>query len=106
MSILKPLLYTAISLLLCYQVVKHPLRYYRSKWNPIHQFLQKRSLTEDETQRWSHADLGKRFHSRNEYRKAYQFLEGKKGRSYCAYCRFGVDVEHEDLKECCLGKSK
>ena len=59
----------------------------------------KGSLTEEEMQRWSHADLEKDSIPGMSIAKAYQFLEGKKGSPIIvAIADSGVDVEHEDLK--------
>ncbi|MGJ8743916.1 S8 family serine peptidase [Polaribacter sp.] len=60
----------------------------------------KGSLSEDEMNRWSHADLEKDSIPGMSIDKAYQFLEGKKGvEVVVAIADSGIDVEHEDLKD-------
>ena len=57
-------------------------------------------LSEDEKNRWSHADLEKDSIPGMSIAKAYQFLTGKKGVSVIvAIADSGVDIEHEDLKD-------
>ena len=59
----------------------------------------KGSLTEEEMQRWSHADLRKRFDSWNEYCQSLSVFRRKKRKPIIvAIADSGVDVEHEDLK--------
>ena len=59
----------------------------------------KGALSEDETHRWSHADLEKDSIPGMSIAKAYQFLEGKEGVAVIvAIADSGVDITHEDLK--------
>lgn len=60
----------------------------------------KTSLSEEEFKIWSHLDITKDSIAGMSLEKAYQFLEGKKGKQVVvAIADSGVDVEHEDLKD-------
>ncbi|QNM85123.1 S8 family serine peptidase [Polaribacter pectinis] len=60
----------------------------------------KGELSEDEMNRWSHADIEKDSIAGMSVAKAYQFLDGKKGvEVIVAIADSGVDIEHEDLKD-------
>jgi len=57
-------------------------------------------LSDEEMKTWSHADILKDSIAGMSLEKAYQFLEGKKGKQVIvAIADSGVDIEHEDLKE-------
>ena len=68
--------------------------------NTLNVTAKKGALSEDETHRWSHADLEKDSIPGMSIAKAYQFLDGKKGQEVIVgIADSGVDVSHEDLKE-------
>lgn len=68
--------------------------------NTINLPEKKESLSEEEMQRWSHADLRKDTIPGMSIAKAYEFLGEKKGvEVIVAIADSGVDIEHEDLRE-------
>ena len=101
MRIIKPFFYTAVAGLLltgCTSIAKIPVP--SGTNNAISIPAKKGVLSEEEMQRWSHADLQKDTIPGMSVKKAYQFLEGKKGvEVIVAIADSGVDIEHEDLKD-------
>lgn len=101
MRIIKPLFYTAVAGLLftgCTSIAKISVP--NGTDNAISIPEKKGRLSEEEMQRWSHADLQTDTIPGMSIEKAYQFLEGKKGvEVIVAIADSGVDIEHEDLKD-------
>ena len=102
MRIIKPLFYTAIAGLILTScktsIVTIPVP--NGSEVALNIPAKKGTLTEDEKNRWSHADLATDSIPGMSIAKAYQFLEGKTGKTVIvAVADSGIDVEHEDLKE-------
>ena len=102
MSTLKSILYTAVavSILSSCKTSITAIPVPSGAVNTINVTAKKGALSEDETHRWSHADLEKDSIPGMSIAKAYQFLEDKKGvEVIVGIADSGVDVSHEDLKE-------
>jgi subtilisin family serine protease len=102
MSTLKSILYTAIavSILSSCKASITTVPVPNGAVNSLNVVAKKGTLSEDETHRWSHADLEKDSIPGMSIARAYQFLEGKKGVAVIVgIADSGVDVSHEDLKE-------
>ena len=102
MSTLKSILYTAVavSILSSCKTSITAIPVPSGTVNTINVIAKKGALSEDETHRWSHADLEKDSIPGMSIAKAYQFLEDKKGvEVIVGIADSGVDVSHEDLKE-------
>ena len=102
MSTLKSILYTAIavSILSSCKASITTVPVPNGAVNTLNVVAKKGTLSEDETHRWSHADLEKDSIPGMSIARAYQFLEGKKGVAVIVgIADSGVDVSHEDLKE-------
>ena len=101
MRIIKPFFYTAVAGLVftgCTSIAKIPVP--NGLDNSITLPAKKEMLSEEQMQRWSHADLQTDTIPGMSVEKAYQFLEGKEGvKVIVAIADSGVDVEHEDLKD-------
>ncbi len=101
MRILKPILYTAIAGLVftsCKSISSIPVP--AGSDVIVNATAKKGTLSKDEKNRWSHADLEKDSIPGMSVEKAYTFLEGKKGvEVIVAIADSGIDVEQEDLKD-------
>lgn len=101
MSILKPIIFTAVAGLLFAScktsITTIPVPQGIS--NGITIPAKKGELTENQMQTWSHLDLATDSIPGMSVEKAYQFLAGKTGATVIVgIADSGVDVEHEDLK--------
>ncbi|MGY0406963.1 MAG: S8 family serine peptidase, partial [Polaribacter sp.] len=102
MRILKPIMYTAIagftftSCKLSIATIPVPV----GIDNMIHVTAKKGTLTQDQMNRWSHADLQTDSIPGMSVAKAYKFLQGKKGVQVIVGIEdAGVDITQEDLKD-------
>ncbi|MGB1284501.1 MAG: S8 family serine peptidase [Polaribacter sp.] len=101
MRVLKSVFYTAITVFVVSSckssITTIPVP--NGSENTIDVVAKKSPLSEDEMQRWSHADLEKDSIPGMSIAKAYKFLKGKKGvEVIVGIADSGVDIEHEDLK--------
>lgn len=102
MRVVKPIMFSAIAGLLLVSckssIVTIPVP--KGSDTVINIPAKKGELTENELQTWSHLDLQTDSIPGMSIAKAYQFLEGKTGKTIIvAIADSGVDVEHEDLKD-------
>ncbi|ARV07213.1 peptidase S8 [Polaribacter sp. SA4-10] len=102
MRILKPIFYTAIASLIftsCKSSIS-TIAVPAGSDAIVNVTAKKGTLSEDEKNRWSHADLEKDSIPGMSIAKAYTFLEGKKGVIVIVgIADSGIDVAQEDLKE-------
>ena len=102
MRILKPIFYTAIAGLI-FTSCKSSISTIAVPVGSdaiVNVTAKKGTLSEDEKNRWSHADLEKDSIPGMSIAKAYTFLEGKKGVIVIVgIADSGVDIEQEDLKD-------
>lgn len=102
MSILKPLMYTAVAGLFLTgcksSITTIPVP--KGVDSVINIPAKKGSLSENQLNTWSHLDLETDSIPGMSIAKAYQFLEGKKATDVIvAIADSGTDIEHEDLKD-------
>jgi cell wall-associated protease len=101
MRVLKPITFAAIASLIftsCASITKIAVP--KGSDVVVNATAKKGTLSEDEKNRWSHADLEKDSIPGMSIAQAYQFLQGKKGVDVIvAIADSGLDVEHEDLKD-------
>lgn len=99
MRIMKSMLCASLLVLLvgCKSISKIPVP--KGNENPIVAVAKKAPLTEDQKQNWMHLDLLKDSIPGMSVNLAYNFLEGKTGKTVIvAIVDSGTDLEHEDLK--------
>ncbi|AUC85568.1 peptidase S8 [Polaribacter sp. ALD11] len=102
MSVLKPIIYTAVAafLLASCKTSVNTIPVPNGTDTVINVPAKKGVLTESEEHVWSHMDLQTDSIPGMSIAKAYQFLEGKNGTTVIvAIADSGIDVEHEDLKD-------
>ena len=102
MRVLKPIVFTAIAGFVftsCKSSIT-TIPVPEGSDNVINVTAKKGTLSEDENQRWSHADLEKDSIPGMSIAKAYEFVKNKKGvEVIVGIADSGVDIEHEDLKD-------
>ncbi|PQJ68604.1 S8 family peptidase [Polaribacter butkevichii] len=101
MRVLKPIFYVAFAGLVfssCKSISKIPVP--QGATTVLNATAKKGTLSEDELNKWSHADLLTDSIPGMSLEKAYQFLSGKKGvEVIVGVVDSGTDLEHEDLKD-------
>jgi len=101
MRILKPIFYTAvvaITFASCKSVSSIPVP---AGYDTVVSITEKKAaLTEEQKNSWGHLDLATDSIPGMSIEKAYQFLEGKKGKMIVVgVVDSGTDLQHEDLKD-------
>jgi len=101
MKLLKPIFYTAVAGLFftsCKSISTIPVP--SGSDVVINVTAKKGTLSEDEMNKWSHADLEKDSIPGMSIEKAYQFIADKKGKQVIVgVVDSGTDLAHEDLKD-------
>ncbi|WP_299054947.1 S8 family peptidase [uncultured Polaribacter sp.] len=101
MKLLKPIFYTAVAGLFftsCKSISTIPVP--SGSDVVINVTAKKGTLSEDEMNKWSHADLEKDSIPGMSIEKAYQFISDKKGKQVIVgVVDSGTDLAHEDLKD-------
>ncbi|MDG2281342.1 MAG: peptidase S8, partial [Flavicella sp.] len=101
MKLLKPLYVTSLitaTLVSCKSVHKIPVPF--AVQNGINISAKNVALTEEEKQRWGHADIATDTIPGMSVLQAYEFLKGKESTEVIvAVNDSGIDLDHEDLKD-------